>query len=112
MSGAEIAKIIDDELRRRGMTQYEFCKAIGIQSSAMSAWRNGSMPKPQRLLQIEEFLGISFSDYGKEDETEQFREMLRDRQSLRVLLNSAKDVPDSSVYALVSQLEKMKEDKA
>lgn len=92
------------------MTQYEFCKAIGIQSSAMSAWRNGSTPKPQRVAEIERYLGISFSDYEKTDESDELCEMLRDRQDLRILLHSAKDVPASSVYALISQIEKMKEE--
>ena len=104
MTGREIAKIIDYELAERGMTQKEFCEAIGVQSSAMSNWRKGSMPTPKRLAQIEKYLGISFSDIEKSDP----REELRD--DLRILLNSASDLPPSSVYALISQIEKMKED--
>ena len=46
---------------------------------------------------------------GKEEEPDELREMLRSRQDLRILLKSASDVPPSSVYALVSQIEKMKE---
>lgn len=110
MDGKQIAKIIDDVLAERGMTQKEFCAQLGIQSSAMSMWRKGSMPKPERLKQIEMCLGISFSDYEKSDESGELREMLRDRQNLRILLHSAKDVPASSVYALISQIEKMKEE--
>ena len=110
MDGRQLAKIIDEELFKRGMTQKEFCEAIGIQSSAMSAWRKGSMPRPERIAQIEKCLGISFSDYEKSDETDELREMLRDRQDLRILLHSAKDVPASSIYALISQIEKLKED--
>ena len=53
MDGRQLAKIIDEELFKRGMTQKEFCEAIGIQSSAMSAWRKGSMPRPERIAQIE-----------------------------------------------------------
>lgn len=114
MDGKEMVKIIDEELRMRGWTQYQFCNAIGIRSSAMSAWRNGSKPKPSRIAQIEKCLGISFADYekstGEDKETEELLQSLKDRSDLRVLLNSAKDVPPSSVYALVAQLEKEKED--
>lgn len=110
MDGRDIVKIIDDELSKRGMTQKEFCAELGIQSSAMSMWRKGSIPKPERLKQIEKYLNISFSDIEKSEEPDELREMLRDRQDLRILLHSAKDVPASSVYALISQIEKMKED--
>ena len=87
-----------------GMTQKEFCSKIGVQSSAMSAWRKGSMPNPQRIAAIEKCLGISLENHEKSDP----REELRD--DLRILLNSASDLPPSSVYALISQIEKMKED--
>lgn len=103
MTGAEMAKIIDEELMRRGMTQYEFCHAIGIQSSAMSAWRKGSNPRPERIAQIEKYLGISFADYEKSEQLESLRD------DLRVLLRSASDLPPSSVYALIAQIEKEKE---
>lgn len=110
MDGRTLTRIIDEKLADIGKTQKEFCAELGIQSSAMSAWRKGSMPKPERLIQIEKCLGISFADYEKSDESDELREMLRDRQDLRILLRSAKDVPASSVYALISQLEKIKED--
>lgn len=110
MNGKDMVKIIDSILAERDMTQKDFCSAIGIQSSAMSGWRKGSTPTPQRVAAIEQFLGISFADYEKSDESDELREMLRDRQDLRILLHSAKDVPASSVYALISQIEKMKEE--
>ena len=104
MDGKDIVKIIDARLVELGMTQKEFCSKIGVQSSAMSAWRKGSMPNPQRIAAIEKCLGISLENYEKSDP----REELRD--DLRILLNSASDLPPSSVYALISQIEKMKED--
>ena len=99
MDGKTLTKMIDEALEERGMSQGEFCAAIGISSAAMSAWRKGSMPKPDRIAQIEEFLGISFT----EDPREELRE------DLKVLLRSAKDLPPSSVYALVAQIEREKE---
>ena len=109
MTGREITRIIDDRLDELKMTQKQFCNKLGVSSSAMSAWRNGSVPTPKRLAEIERILGISFSDYETKDETDELRDMLRDRQDLRVLLHSAKDVPPSSVYMLIAQLEKEKE---
>ena len=112
MDGRLLTQIIDEELGKKGMSQKDFCEYLGIGSSAMSAWRKGSMPKPERIREIEKFLGIELSAYERadpQDESAELREMLRDRQDLRILLHSAKDVPPSSVYALIAQIEKEKE---
>ena len=98
-----MVRIIDSILAEKGMTQKEFCAAIGVQSSAMSGWRKGSMPTPQRIATIENYLGISFEDYEKDDALESLRD------DLRILLNSAKDLPPSSIYQLVAQIEREKE---
>jgi transcriptional regulator with XRE-family HTH domain len=103
MDGRQIVKIIDDRLAELGMTQKEFCAQLGIQSSAMSMWRKGSMPKPERLKQIEKCLGISFADYEKSDPRDELRE------DLRILLHSASDLPPSSVYELIAEIHKRKE---
>ena len=110
MTGKELTRIIDDRLEEMQMSQKQFCAELGISSSAMSAWRNGSMPKPDRIKAIEKCLGISFADFEKSDEADELREILRGRDDLRILLRSAKDVPASSVYALIAQIEKEKED--
>lgn len=103
MDGKDVVRIIDAELSKRGMTQLEFCNSIGVRSSSYSAWRKGSMPKPERLKQIEEYLGISFSESEKEDALDNLRD------DLRILLRSAKDLPPSSVYQLIAQVEREKE---
>ena len=98
-----MVKIIDDKLAELGMTQKDFCAQLGIQSSAMSAWRKGSMPKPERLKDIEKCLGISFADFEKSDPREGLRE------DLKTLLKSAEDLPPSSVYELVAEIHRRKE---
>ena len=111
MDGKDIARIIDSELASRGMPKSEFYEKSGVSSATLSQWRTGKYdPTPDKLAKVEMCLGISFADYEKSDESDELREMLRDRQDLRILLHSAKDVPASSVYALISQIEKMKED--
>ena len=106
MDGATIAKIVEEELKRQGKTRPELCAAIGITSAAFSNWKNGGQPRQDKIDAIEEFLGISLSDYGKPD----IRETLRD--DLRILLRSAEDLPPSSVYALIAQIEREKEKNA
>jgi transcriptional regulator with XRE-family HTH domain len=103
MDGKEIVKIIDARLAELGMTQKEFCAQIGVQSSAMSAWRKGSMPNPQRIAAIEKCLGINFEDYEKSDPREELRE------DLATLLRSAEDLPPSSVYELIAEIHRRKE---
>ena len=112
MNGKDIVKIVDVELARRGMTQKEFCDLLGIRSSAYSAWRKGAMPKVDRIKAIEDFIGYKIditTPSQEDDETSELLQALKDRQDLRILMKSAQDVPASSVYALVSQLEKLKE---
>lgn len=107
MKGEIFAAIIEKELKRQGISKGDFYSAIGVTSAAMWGWKNnGAVPKKDTVAAAEKFLGINFADYEQEDP----RESLRD--DLRILLNSASDLPPSSVYALISQIEKMKEDKA
>ena len=114
MNGKEVARIVDSELASRGMSKAEFYAQSGVSSATMSQWRTGKYePTPERLAKIEKCLGISFADYEKsdmDDETADLLQSIRDRQDLRILLHSAKDVPASSIYALISQIERMKED--
>jgi len=114
MNGKEVARIVDSELASRGMSKAEFYAQSGVSSATMSQWRTGKYePTPERLAKIEKCLGFSFADYEKsdmDDETADILQSIRERQDLRILLHSAKDVPASSIYALISQIEKMKED--
>jgi transcriptional regulator with XRE-family HTH domain len=111
MDGRAIARIVDSELASRGMSKAQFYEESGISSATLSQWRTGKYePTADKLQKIEKCLGIDLSDYEKSEDTDELREMLRDRQDLRILLHSAKDVPASSIYALISQIEKMKED--
>lgn len=114
MDGKAIARIIDSELASRGMPKAEFYEKSGVSSATLSQWRTGKYdPTADKLAKIEKCLGISFADYEKsdmDDETAALLESIRERQDLRILLHSAKDVPASSIYALISQIERMKED--
>ena len=107
MDGKVFAAIIEKELKRQDISKGDFYSAIGVTSAAMWGWKNnGATPKRDTVAAAEKYLGINFADYEKSDP----REELRD--DLRILLNSASDLPPSSVYALISQIEKMKEEKA
>ena len=104
MDGITLARIVTEELEKQGISKGEFYAQAGITATAFYGWKNGAMPKKETLANIEKCLGIKLSDYEKSDH----REGLRD--DLRILLHSARDLPPSSVYALISQIEKLKED--
>ena len=104
MDGKEIVKIIEGELFLKDITKAEFYESCGMNSATMSNWRNGTFkPSPAKLAIIEKYLGISFADYEKSEQLESLRD------DLRILLRSASDLPPSSVYALIAQIEKEKE---
>lgn len=109
MDGITLAKICDDECRARGISKAQFYKDIGLSAPSFHGWKNGSKPSKKYIEAIEKYFDIDLSDIEKSDETDELRDILRDRQDLRILLHSAKDVPASSVYALISQVEKLKE---
>ena len=115
VDGKTLTQIVDRILAERGISRADFCNAIGISSAAYSGWKKGSQPREDKIIAIEKYLEIDLSDYEKsnsdmDDETAALLQSIRERQDLRILLHSAKDVPASSIYALISQIERMKED--
>ena len=104
MDGSTLAKICDQECLKRGISKAEFYKAIGLTAASFHGWKNGAKPTQKYLDAIEEYFGIDLAQYEKGEQLEELR------SDLRILLHSAKDLPPSSVYALISQIEKMKED--
>lgn len=103
MDGKTITKIVSSILEERSISVKDFCDEIGVSQSAYSQWKKGRTPTPERIASIENYLGISFADYEKAEQLEGLRD------DLRILLRSASDLPPSSVYALIAQVEKEKE---
>ena len=103
MDGKKLVQILNEELKRQGISKGEFYDAIGITATAFYGWKNGAEPKRDKIEAIEKYLGINLSDIEKCEQLEELR------SDLRILLNSAKDLPPSSVYALIAQIEKEKE---
>ena len=103
MDGKTLTQIVDRIMAERGISRLELCEAIGITSGAYTNWKKGSQPREEKILAIEKYLGISFADYEKSEQLESLRD------DLRILLRSASDLPPSSVYALIAQIEKEKE---
>ena len=104
MDGKVLAKICDAECIKHDMSKADFYKAIGLTSASFYGWKNGAKPSPKYIDAIEKLFGINLAEYEKSEPLETLRD------DLRILLRSAKDLPASSVYALISQIEKMKED--
>lgn len=110
MKGKQFARIIEQLLAERGIAKGKFYADIGISATALYGWKRGAEPKRETIEAVEKYFGVSLANFDKpESEPDELREMLRDRQDLRILLHSAKDVPASSIYALIAQIEKMKE---
>jgi transcriptional regulator with XRE-family HTH domain len=114
MDGKILTQIVDRIIAERGISRVELCEAIGITSAAYTGWKKGAKPREDKIIAIEKYLNIDLSDYEKSDtidsDTADLLQSIRERQDLRILLHSAKDAPASSVYALISQIEKMKEE--
>ena len=112
MDGKVFAKLIEQALTEKGIKKGDFYEAVGISATAMYGWKNGAVPKKETVDAVEKYLDLELFPYERaepQDESAELREMIRDRQDLRILLHSAKDVPPSSVYALIAQIEKEKE---
>lgn len=74
-----ICERLFDELERRNLTAYGLCKAIGLNTSATTAWKkNGTDPPAKYIAKISEFLGCSLSYLLTGEETEQEREIKKE----------------------------------
>ena len=104
VDGKVFAKLIESALAEKGIKKGDFYDAVGISATAMYGWKNGAVPKKETVEAVEKYLDLELFPYEKSDPREDIRD------DLRILLHSASDLPPSSVYALISQIEKMKED--
>ncbi len=95
--------MVEGELAKKGISKSEFYEAVGVSPTALYGWKRGAEPKLDTVEAIEKFLHISFSGKEPEDIREELRE------DLRILLRSASNLPPSSVYQLIAQIEKEKE---
>ena len=53
-------EIYEKILKEKGLSSYQVSKATGISQQTLSYWKSGrSVPKPDKLKKIAEFLGVS-----------------------------------------------------
>lgn len=114
MDGVKFARIVEQLLAERGVKKGDFYSKTGITATAFYGWKRGAEPKRETVEAVEKYFGVSLDDNGGvstvDSDTAELLDSIRNRPDLGVLLRSAKDVPPSSVYELVSRLEKLKED--
>ena len=117
MEGIEFARWVETELAARGIKKGVFYNKTGLTATAMYNWKKGSTPTADSISAVEEFFGVKYSGDITPTSVEvnppdlaELLNSIRLRPDLGVLLRSASDVPPSSVYEIVSKLEKMKED--
>lgn len=118
MTGQDLVRLAQQQLAEKDIPKGEFYKACGITSTAFSNWRNGAnTPSAKNTKVILDYLGIKEEDIPTllseapkvENESIALREMLKDRTDLRVLIKSASDLPPSTIYKFISEIEKLKE---
>lgn len=119
MTGQELVRIVETQLLAKNISKSDFYSACGITSTAFSNWRKGlNSPSAKNIKFIFDYLGINEDDVPEllsqapktENESADLREMLRDRTDLRVLLKSASDLPPSTIYKFISEIERLKEE--
>lgn len=103
MDGKTLAKICNVECQKRGISKAQFYSAIGVSAASFNGWKNGAQPSEKYIKAIEYYFDIDLESYAKSEQLEELRD------DLRILLRSASDLPPSSVYALIAQIEKEKE---
>lgn len=111
MGGMTLAKTVEAELKRQGISKGDFYNAVGISATAMYGWKRGAEPKKETIKSIEKYLNISLSDIEKSDrssETDEVLQWLREDFSHRALFESAKGLTKEQAYAAASFIEKLK----
>ena len=110
MNGKDLTAIVDAELARQHISKMQFYEECGISSATFSQWKNGIYePSYPKIQAIERFLGIKLQDSIYDEDTMQLHELLKNRPEIRTLLKSVSSIPPSSVYSLISFVEKEKE---
>ena len=67
MDGFSIVQIIEEELKKQGISKGKFYKESGISSATFSQWRTGIYsPSSEALKKVEKYLGITFTIGQKE----------------------------------------------
>lgn len=67
MDGLSIVQLIEEELKKQGISKGKFYKESGISSATFSQWRTGIYsPSSEALRKVEKYLGITFTIGQKE----------------------------------------------
>lgn len=112
MDGVKFAAKIEEELKNQKISKGEFYEAVGITATAMYGWKRGAEPGKKTISAVEDYLGISFADesaQSMDSDTAELLESVRNRQDLKMLFRSARDLPPSSVYEVLAEIERRKE---
>lgn len=103
---------IMDLLWKRDMKEKDFCIAVGINKSAVTDWKNGKTKSYlKHISKIAEVLNVS-EDYllGETDDTSvnsssddlnEYLELLRNRDEMKMLFNLTKDATKEEVEKAV-----------
>lgn len=107
---------IEDRLSIMRKRKYEFYSECGLSSAAYSLWKTGkNTPSAAMLKKIANYLNVSYDWLitGEEnddlDETNlEIRKILRERPEVKILFDTSKDAPASTIYEAIALIMKGK----
>ena len=109
-----------DLCAQKGVSQTAACVNAGLSESAWKRWIDGGAPNSISVGKLSRYFGVTIqslydeneSPVIHEDETIKERQAAFDRPEMRVLFDTAKDVPASKIYEVITMLEKYTEESA
>lgn len=61
------AENLCDLMQKNGVGSYKLAKEIGVHTSTVSNWRDGTEPKLEHLARLAKYFGVSISDLIDQD---------------------------------------------
>lgn len=95
---------------QKGTNPTTLCKELGLSTSKVSAWNNGSLPKQEVMLQLAKLLGCSVMDFfADEDELHEAPKQDEDEADILRVYRSLSRRNKHEFMAMVYEFENRKE---
>lgn len=98
-------EIFEKILMEKGLRTADVVKATGIGASSFSDWKNGRLPRVDKLLKIADFLSVSI-DYlltGKENPSADVPELTEDEVEMIRLYRQASQLAKMQAFSILSE---------
>ena len=102
---------------QKGVSRTAACVNAGLSETAWKRWVNGGTPNSASMSKLADYFGVTIDQmYNSDnpvipvDEEELARQEAFKNQEMRVLFDTARNIPASKIYEVIAQLRKYKED--